>query len=198
MFVLGKGCCKREKKSNLRLWRERPCFFASQVTIKKSSLIEKTIWVIGDRGDGFRTGCRIVSRQQQSFSGLQLPRWSFPITVCYSKVQTIFVLNKEMRKHTWFSAVFVSFAGIFLWNSEVKRLKPSKFILSWNFWCLLLRKRNHFFWLFSHPDIFVLYFISEPMSPSKWPERIWLMKNDPNSKYFCYYPVLSLASTFVT
>ena len=35
--------------------------------------------------DGFRTGCRNVSHKQQSFSGLQSPRWPFPIKVCYSR-----------------------------------------------------------------------------------------------------------------
>ena len=32
-----------------------------------------------DPEDGFRTGRRNVSHQQQSFSGLQSPRWSFSI-----------------------------------------------------------------------------------------------------------------------
>ena len=61
-----------------------------------------------DSKDGFRTGCRNVSRQQQSFSGLQSPKWSFSIKVCYSWVQTIFVsyifytspdLNKRPTDH---------------------------------------------------------------------------------------------------
>ena len=43
--------------------------------------------------EGFRTGCRNVSHQQQSFPGLQPPRWSFSITLCYSLVQTIFLLR---------------------------------------------------------------------------------------------------------
>ena len=42
-----------------------------------------------DSEDGFRTCCRNVSHQQQSFSRLQPPRWSFSIKVCYSWVQTI-------------------------------------------------------------------------------------------------------------
>ena len=41
-----------------------------------------------DSQDGFCTGCRNISHQQQSFSVLQLPRWSFSIKVCYSWVQT--------------------------------------------------------------------------------------------------------------
>ena len=32
-----------------------------------------------DADDDFRTGCRNVSHKQQSFSGLQSPRWSFSI-----------------------------------------------------------------------------------------------------------------------
>ena len=37
-----------------------------------------------DSEDGFRTGCRNVSHLQQSFSGLQSPRWSFSIKVFLS------------------------------------------------------------------------------------------------------------------
>ena len=33
--------------------------------------------------------CRNISHIQQSFSGLQSHRWSFPIKICYSWVQTI-------------------------------------------------------------------------------------------------------------
>ena len=44
-----------------------------------------------DSEGGFRTGCRNVSRQQQSFSGLQSPRWWFSIKVCYPWVQIIFL-----------------------------------------------------------------------------------------------------------
>ena len=43
-----------------------------------------------DFEDGFLTGCRNVSHQQQSFIGLQSPRWSFSIKVCYSWDKTIF------------------------------------------------------------------------------------------------------------
>ena len=32
-----------------------------------------------DSEDGFHTGCQNISCKQQSFSGLQLPRWSFSI-----------------------------------------------------------------------------------------------------------------------
>ena len=56
------------------------------------------IWVTGalrrsqvDSEDGFRKGCRNVSRQQQAFSGLHSARWSFSIKVCYSWFQTIFL-----------------------------------------------------------------------------------------------------------
>ena len=41
---------------------------------------------------GIHTGCWNVSCKQQSFSGLQSPRWSFSIKVCYSWDQTIFFL----------------------------------------------------------------------------------------------------------
>ena len=43
-----------------------------------------------DSEDNFRTGCWSASRKQQSFLGLQSPRWSFAIKVCYSWVQIIF------------------------------------------------------------------------------------------------------------
>ena len=46
-----------------------------------------------DSEDSLRTGCWNVSHQQQSFSGLQSPRWSFSIKVCYSWVQTILLLT---------------------------------------------------------------------------------------------------------
>ena len=39
-----------------------------------------------DSEDGLRTGCRNVSHKQQSFSGLQPPRWLFSIKVSYSWV----------------------------------------------------------------------------------------------------------------
>ena len=42
---------------------------------------------------GFHMGCRNVNRKQQSFSGLQSPRWSFSIKVCYSLDQTIFLIT---------------------------------------------------------------------------------------------------------
>ena len=45
-----------------------------------------------DSEDGFRTGCRNVSHKQQSFSGLQSPRWSFSTKVCYSWVQNHFLI----------------------------------------------------------------------------------------------------------
>ena len=53
-----------------------------------------------DSEDGFRTGCRNVSHQQQSFefSGLQSPRWSFSIKVCYSWVQKYLDLYQKKRK----------------------------------------------------------------------------------------------------
>ena len=46
-----------------------------------------------DSQDGFRAGCRKVCRQQQSFSGLQSLRWLFSMKVCYSWVQTIFLIS---------------------------------------------------------------------------------------------------------
>jgi len=51
-----------------------------------------------DSEDGFRTDCRNVSPQQQSFSGLQSPRWSFSIKLCYSWAQTISLIYRETRK----------------------------------------------------------------------------------------------------
>ena len=55
-------------------------------------IIVVIVYSQGNSEDGFRTGCRNVSHKQQSFSGLQLPRSSFSIKVCYSWVQTIFLL----------------------------------------------------------------------------------------------------------
>ena len=64
--------------------------------------LKKIIWVIGvlrttvvcDSEDDCRTGCRNVSRKQQSFSGLQSPRWSFSIKVTsYCRVIDDFVLK---------------------------------------------------------------------------------------------------------
>ena len=63
-------------------------FTANHITrLPTASLLTNQIahqgfWVFNwlkslDSEDGFRTGCWNVSRQQQSFSGLQLPRWSF-------------------------------------------------------------------------------------------------------------------------
>ena len=46
-----------------------------------------------DSEDGFHTGCRNISRKQQSFSGLQSSQWSFSIEVCYSWVHTIFLFT---------------------------------------------------------------------------------------------------------
>ena len=48
--------------------------------------LKKIIWVIGVLRRS------IVGHQQQSFAGLQSPTWSFSIKVCYSWVQTIFVI----------------------------------------------------------------------------------------------------------
>ena len=78
-------------------------------------LVKVIMWVTGvlrrtavgdwiDSDDGFRTGSRNVTRQQQSFSGLQSPGWSFSIEVCYSWVQTIFlftVVKVLNGSHTW-------------------------------------------------------------------------------------------------
>ena len=51
------------------------------------------IWVTSQElEDGFGTGCWNISCQQQSFFELQSPRWSFSIKVCYSWVQTIFLI----------------------------------------------------------------------------------------------------------
>ena len=58
-----------------------------------NKLLLVCLQVLLDSEGGFRTGCRNVSRQQQSFSGLQSPRWSFSIKVCYSWVQIIFLLK---------------------------------------------------------------------------------------------------------
>ena len=57
-----------EKDCCLRL-TFRPCTCAEAIFRVKSLDFE----------DGFRTGCRNVSRKQQSFLGLQSPRWSFSI-----------------------------------------------------------------------------------------------------------------------
>ena len=43
-----------------------------------------------DPEDGFRTGCRNISHKQQSFSGLQSPRWSFSTNVQHRNVINIY------------------------------------------------------------------------------------------------------------
>ena len=73
-----------------------------KVIIWVTGVLRRT--VVGDRLDsenGFRTDCRNISRQQQSFSGLQSPRWSFSIKVCYSWVRAIFLLSSKSVK--WYT-----------------------------------------------------------------------------------------------
>ena len=53
-----------------------------------------------DSEDGFRTGCRNVSRQQRSFLRLESLRRSFSFKVCYSWVQTIFLKTKCILNFT--------------------------------------------------------------------------------------------------
>ena len=66
---------------------------------RSSGWFEAWLWKIAC----FRTGCRNVSRKQQSFSGLPSPRWSFTIKVCHSRVPTIFLweVNNSITEHNY-------------------------------------------------------------------------------------------------
>ena len=75
-----------------------------------------------DSEDGGRTGCRHVSRQQQSFSGLQSPRWSLTANVCYSWVQTIFQVNGVV--------IYCMTFFIMTWSCELCTLHDRMIILS--------------------------------------------------------------------
>ena len=57
-----------------------------------------------DSENGFCTGYRNISHQQQSFSGLHSPWRSFPIKVCYPCVQTIFLLRLSNGSSIQFSS----------------------------------------------------------------------------------------------
>ena len=69
---------------------------------------------------GFRTGCWNVSRQQQSFSGLQSPWSSFSVKVCYSWVQTI---SYKFWSCALFSMIFTFSLILTHWCGEQKEQK---------------------------------------------------------------------------
>jgi len=71
-----------------------------------------------DSKDVFPRGCWNVSHKQKSFSGLQSPRWSFSIKVCYSKVQTSSIFKMRYNYQL-------------LWNMT---LNPA------HFWALMFHK----------------------------------------------------------
>ena len=55
-----------------------------------------------DSEDGFRTGCRNVSHQQQSFSGLLSPRWSFSM-----KEYPVYYYFTVYVLHIWIHIAFL-------------------------------------------------------------------------------------------
>ena len=55
-----------------------------------------------DSEDGFRTGCRNVSRKQQSFSWLQSPTWSFSI-----KISSILIKIRSRKFESWISFYWI-------------------------------------------------------------------------------------------
>ena len=88
-----------------------------------------------DYEDGFRTGCRNVSRHQQSFSGLQSPRWSF----FNQGIANIVVYKFELKKDT-ISGTSVTFHSWRIWPLAEQRnktscIRPSKPRLSGECFC---------------------------------------------------------------
>ena len=79
-------------------WPITSCIYQYQrlLYLSANQITHQGFWVFNwlklslDSEDGFCTGCQNISHKQQSLSGLQSPRWSFSIKVCYSWVQTIF------------------------------------------------------------------------------------------------------------
>ena len=136
-------------------WHDTPLNFVKQLSLHNSKLlwlkkITRVTGVLrrtvaGDcrfdnlcRGhlqsqDGFRTGCWNVSRQQQSFSGHQSPRWSFSIKVtCWSILCYVTPGFKPFSYHNskLSSILFLKIHGIFL---------HLPILLN----CLIIRKRNN-------------------------------------------------------
>jgi len=66
--------------------------------IKSLTRVFKFFWEDYHSEDGFRTGCRNVSHEQQSFSGLQSPRWSFSIKVTLLLGSNHFLINEKNYK----------------------------------------------------------------------------------------------------
>ena len=77
-------------------------FYKWPLYLLTNQIADQGFWIFNwlklslDCVDGFRTGCLNISHQQQSFSGLQSPRWSFSIKVCYSCIQTIFLFESHL------------------------------------------------------------------------------------------------------
>ena len=58
--------------------------------------LTKTTYHLTRTDNDFHTGCWNITHKKQSFSGLQSPRWSSSIKVCYSRVQTIFLWQSSL------------------------------------------------------------------------------------------------------
>ena len=116
-------------------------------------LLFVTGWSL-DFKHGFRTGCRNVSHKQQSFPGLQSPRWFFLIKVCYSWVQSIFLRKIYccMCVHIVTANHDIKFGTephIAVWETNVRIARATRLFSSFNqwkygfkFWCFRCRCRR--------------------------------------------------------
>ena len=109
------------KKKHLGDWSsEKDCCL--QITFRQP--VRKPLSL--DSEDGFGTGCRNFSRDQQSFSGLQLPTWCFSIRVCYSWVQSVFLFDFSNHKFPSFCIRGVCLAAekgyVLVWSLEIQRV----------------------------------------------------------------------------
>jgi len=81
------------------IWQSKPATIRNRFEPRGNICWKFKFWIFNwlrlsnDSEDGFLTGFRNVSRKQQSSLGLQSPRWSFSIRVCYSWVQTFFLFT---------------------------------------------------------------------------------------------------------
>ena len=112
----------------LTFWQpvQKPCSESSDSLSWKFKIACQGFWIFNwlrlslYSEDGFCTGCREICRKQQSFSGLQSPRWSLSIKVCYSWVPTIFS-SIESVAHSFESIVFQGILRAFInarWRSS--------------------------------------------------------------------------------
>ena len=99
----------------LRIYQWPLYLLTNQIT-HQGFLIFNWLRLSLDSEDGFRTGCRNVSCQQQSFSGLQSPKWSFLIKVCYSWI-SIKVWRSLCNVINLFFFV-INFFFVFFWAVE--------------------------------------------------------------------------------